>query len=105
MPSIVSSLASNQNDNTQIKPSTIDPNRLSRYPPTPAQVSNCLCDLLSLFNAVHRTQSRDHLEHLLVLALEEELGSCRARCYSVHVDLVWTQVLRHDAGHLLDGTF
>src|SRR5271156_981076 len=84
---------------------TIDPNHLSRYPPTPTQVSNRLCNLVWLSNAVHRTKSCDHLEHLLVLALEEELRSCWARRYSIHIDLLWTQVLRHDASHLLNGTF
>src|SRR4051794_837228 len=81
---------------------TIGPNHLSRYPPTPAHVSNCLCNLFRLSNAVHRTKSCDHLEHLLVLALEEELGSW---CYSVHINLLRTQVLCHDAGHLLNCAF
>lgn len=70
-----------------------------------AQPDNRLCDLLGLPDAPHGAESRDRLQHLLRLALVEELRARGTWGHGVDGDALGRQLLAHDAGHLLDGTF
>lgn len=62
-------------------------------------------DLLRGANPVCRAEPRNHLQHLLVLALEEELCARRTGGDGVNADVLAHQVFGHDAHHLLDGAF
>lgn len=62
-------------------------------------------NLLGSADTVRGAEASNHLEHLLVLPLEEELGAGGARGDGVDADALTHEVLGHDAHHLLDGAF
>ena len=86
---------------------TIDFEHLPAHPATRlgAQEENDVGDLLRGADAVGGAEAGDVLEHLLRLALEEELGGDGARGDGVDADALTHEVLGHDVDHLLDGAF
>ena len=86
---------------------TIDSHHLPTHPATSlsAQEMDHIRDLLGSADTVRRAEASNHLEHLLVLALEEEFSARRARGDGIHANALTHKVLGDDADHLLDRTF
>ena len=70
-----------------------------------AQEKNHVGDLLRGADTIRWAEAGDRLEHLLGLALVEELGGDRAGGDGVDADALAQEVFGHDADHLLDGAF
>lgn len=62
-------------------------------------------NLLRRPDAISRIETRNHLKHLLALALVEEFRTSGARRDGIDVNTFAHEVFRHDAHHLLDGAF
>jgi len=85
----------------------VRPQSLPTHPPTPlpAQEMHHIRNLLRSTDPVHRAKPRNHLQHLLVFAFEEEVRARWPGGDGVDADVLAHQVFGHDAHHLLDGAF
>jgi len=85
----------------------IRPQSLPTHPPAPlpAQEMHHIRNLLRSTDPVRRAEARNHLQHLLALALVEEVRARGPGGDGVDADVLAHQVFGHDAHHLLDGAF
>lgn len=70
-----------------------------------AQEKNHVGDLLRGADTIRGAKAGDCLEHLLRLALVEELGGDGAGGDSVDANALAHEIFGHDTDHLLDGAF
>lgn len=87
--------------------SAIHPQNLSRHPATvsPAKESHGIRKLVRFAEPVKWTLGRDKFQQLLAFALVEEFRARGPRGDGVDSDTFASEVLGHDAVHLLDCTF
>lgn len=85
----------------------IDSHHLPTHPAARlrAQEKNHIGDLLRGADTIGRAEAGDRLDHLLGLALVEELGGDGAGGDGIDADALAHKVFRHDTDHLLDGAF
>ena len=75
---------------------------LIQPPSGPARKADRVGDVLGLAEPLQRRELGEVIDHLLRLAVEEQLGCRRPRCDGVDRDVAAAQLFGEDVGHRLD---